>query len=58
MLHDYRLDWKKQLAIVNGLKTLEPARGARGGALQFVDNAPDLSASGRSFRFYELGGRD
>jgi hypothetical protein len=56
MLHDYRLDWKKQLAIIEGLKALEPARAARGGALLFVDNAADLNASERFFRFYELSG--
>ncbi|MEA2836585.1 MAG: hypothetical protein QOD89_1135 [Bradyrhizobium sp.] len=56
MLHDYRLDWKKQLAIIEGLKALEPARAARGGALLFVDDAADLNASERFFRFYELSG--
>jgi hypothetical protein len=56
MLHDYRLDWKKQLAVIDGLKALEPVRAARGGALLFVDDAPDLNASKRFFRFYELSG--
>jgi hypothetical protein len=56
MLHDYRLDWEKQLAIIDGLKALEPARAARGGALLFVDDAADLNASKRFLRFYELSG--
>ncbi len=54
MLHDYRVDWQKQLAIIEGLKALKPARDARGGVFLFVDNAADLNASNRFFRFYEL----
>ena len=55
-LNTYNLDWLKQLAIRHELTELKSVRDAKGSAIFFVDDATDLNAQGRAYRFYELSG--